>query len=148
MATWTLDLAQVTQETGRWINLNLDRLVPFLFNLLGALGIFIVAWIAASLLAEFGRSTLKRTGIDDRLSQLVSGTSEPTISVGKWLGLIVFWVVLLLGVVGALDVLRLSGISQPLAQLLNEIFAYVPRIIGGLIVAVLAWGVATVTKLV
>ncbi|MEN9255146.1 MAG: mechanosensitive ion channel [Gloeomargarita sp. SZTDM-1c_bins_89] len=148
MATWTLDLAQVTQETGRWINLNLDRLVPFLFNLLGALGIFIVAWIAASLLAEFGRSTLKRTGIDDRLSQLVSGTSEPTISVGKWLGLIVFWVVLLLGVVGALDVLQLSGISQPLAQLLNEIFAYVPRIIGGLIVAVLAWGVATVTKLV
>ncbi|MCS7225880.1 MAG: mechanosensitive ion channel [Gloeomargarita sp. SKYB31] len=146
--TGGLQLAQVTTGTERWINLNFERLVPFLFNLLGALGIFIIAWIVASLLGRVTQTILKRTGIDDRLSQLVSGTVEPPISVGKWLGQIIFWLVLLLGLVGALDVLNLSGVSQPLTRLLDEIFTYAPRLIGGLILAVIAWGVATVTKLV
>lgn len=141
-------LAQLTTQGERWINLNFERLVPFVFNLLGALGVFIIAWIAASLLAKGAQTILKRTGIDDRLSQLVSGAAEPQISIGQWLGRIIFWLVLLLGLVGALDVLNLSGVSQPLTRLLDEIFTYVPRLVGGSILAIIAWGIATVTKLV
>lgn len=131
-----------------WININTERLVPFLLNLLGAIGIFIIAWIIASILAKFSQNITKQTGIDRQLSRLIVGTDEAEISAGKLVAQVVFWLVLLLGLVGALDVLKLTGISQPLTRLLDEIFAYLPKLFGGIILAVIAWGVATITKLV
>ncbi len=141
-------LVAQTSPIDSWIAIDWERLAPFLLNLMGALSIFILAWIAAILLSSIGQSVLKRTGIDRQLSELVSGTAETPIQAGKLVGQIVFWVVLVLGLVGALDVLKLTGISQPLIQFLNEVFAYVPRLLGGLVLAVIAWAVATVTKLV
>ena len=140
-------LAQTGTMNGL-IPINWERLAPFLLNLMGALGIFIIAWIAAILLSGIGQNILKRTGVDTRLSELISGTAETPIQAGKLVGQIIFWLVLALGLVGALDVLKLTGVSQPLTQLLNEVFAYAPKLLGGLILALIAWALATVTKLV
>ncbi len=140
-------LAQTGTMNGL-IPIDWERLRPFLLNLMGALGIFIIAWIAAILLSGIGQNILKRTGVDTRLSELISGTAETPIQAGKLVGQIIFWLVLVLGLVGALDVLKLTGVSQPLTQLLNEVFAYAPKLLGGLILALIAWALATVTKLV
>ena len=140
-------IATTTMPQG-WLNLNLELLLPFLSNLLAALSVFIIAWIVASILAKVSQNISKRTGIDRQLSQLIFGTDESEVSAGKLLAQIVFWLVLLLGLVGALDVLKLTGISQPLNRLLDEIFAYLPKLFGGVILAVIAWGVATITKVV
>lgn len=140
-------LAQAGTMNGL-IALDWERLAPFLLNLMGALGIFIIAWIVATILSGVGQNVLKRTGLDNRLSELVPGTAEAPMQAGKLVGQIIFWVVIGLGLVGALDVLKLTGVSQPLTQLLNEVFAYAPKLLGGLILAVIAWALATVTKLV
>jgi hypothetical protein len=143
--------APILTQTGTmdsWIALDWERLAPFLLNLMGALGIFIIAWIVATILSGVGQNVLKQTGLDNRLSELVSDTAEAPMQAGKLVGQIIFWLVIGLGLVGAFDVLKLTGISQPLTQLLNEVFAYAPKLLGGLILAVIAWVLATVTKLV
>lgn len=83
-------LAQTGTMNGL-IPIDWKSLRPFLLNLMGALGIFIIAWIAAILLSGIGQNILKRTGVDTRLSELISGTAETPIQAGKLVGQIIFW---------------------------------------------------------
>jgi mechanosensitive ion channel-like protein len=55
---------------------------------------------------------------------------DPKKSVGARLGEVVYWLVLLVGVVAALTVLQLGAVATPLNNLLSNVFSYVPNIIG------------------
>jgi hypothetical protein len=48
--------------------------------------------------------------------------------------------------VAFLEVLGLTVIVDPINQMLTELFAYLPRILAGLIIAVIAWIVAVVAR--
>jgi len=51
-------------------------------------------------------------------------------SVGVELGRLVYWLVWLVGLVAALQPLGLSGVLTPVTALTNEVFAFLPRLIG------------------
>jgi hypothetical protein len=51
-------------------------------------------------------------------------------SVGTELGRLAYWVVWLVGLVAALQPLGLSGVLTPVTALTNEVFAFLPRLIG------------------
>lgn len=71
--------------------------------------------------------------------------SDPKKSTGYQLGQLGYWLVLLLGVIGALTILGLTSVVTPLSGLLTSILAFIPNIVGaaliffvGLVVATLA----------
>ncbi|HET7710221.1 MAG TPA: mechanosensitive ion channel [Sphingomicrobium sp.] len=51
-------------------------------------------------------------------------------SVGTELGRLAYWVIWLVGLVAALQPLGLSGVLTPVTALTNEVFAFLPRLIG------------------
>ncbi len=51
-------------------------------------------------------------------------------SVGKELGRLAYWLVWLVGLIAALQPLGLSSVLTPVTNLTNEVFAFLPRIIG------------------
>src|SRR5574339_298067 len=51
-------------------------------------------------------------------------------SVGTELGRLVYWLVWLVGLIAALQPLGLSGVLTPVTALTNEVFAFLPRLIG------------------
>ncbi|WP_309603122.1 mechanosensitive ion channel [Sphingomonas sp.] len=51
-------------------------------------------------------------------------------SVGKELGRLAYWLVWLVGLIAALQPLGLSEVMTPLTRMTNEIFAYIPRMVG------------------
>jgi hypothetical protein len=51
-------------------------------------------------------------------------------SVGKELGRLAYWLVWLVGLIAALQPLGLSGVLTPVTALTNEVFAFLPRLLG------------------
>ena len=51
-------------------------------------------------------------------------------SVGTELGRLAYWLVWLVGLIAALQPLGLSGVLTPVTALTNEVFAFLPRLLG------------------
>ncbi len=106
---------------------------------------FIVAW-SISLVVE---GLLRRTQLDNRLAAWISGANDSDAAppIEKWVGAVVFWIIMLLVLVGVLDSLQLRMVSQPLNTFLNQIFGFVPKIVSAAILLGVAWVLASVLKL-
>ncbi len=116
-------------------------------TLLAGLGILFVSWLAALILAALVRAGLRRTTLDERLAEAISGPdAETRIDLEKWIARIVFYVVLLIGVVGFFNAIELPAVSGPLQSLLNDIAGFVPGLVGALAILLVAWVIARVVR--
>jgi len=112
-------------------------------NLVGALAILVVGWIVAGWLARLVRVGLEKTGLVRRLSKIVTDVdTEDAMTVEKWIGKSIFFILMLFVLIGFFQVLGLNQITQPISGFLNEIFVYLPRLIGPIVLVVIAWVVA------
>ena len=115
-----------------------------LLNLVGAVAILFVGWLVALFVSGTVQKLLNQTDLDDRLARTLTGSSN--INIEKILGAVAFWLIMLVALVAALDVLKLSMVSQPLNELLNSVFGFLPKFGAALLWSGLAWIVATVLK--
>ena len=116
-------------------------------NFLAALAFLFGGWLVALIAAALVRAGLRRTTLDERLAQAISGgEGGQQIDLEKWIARLVFYIILLFGVVGFLDRLNLQAVSSPLQTLLDQIALFVPGLLGALAVLLIAWVVASVVK--
>ena len=113
-------------------------------QLLGALGIFILGWVIAVLVRAGARRSLGALRINERFVRL-TGTG---VDIEGAVGLGLFWVVLLFTLVAVFNSLDLATVSGPFTAFTTELFAYAPRLLGGLALALLAWLLASVVRMV
>jgi hypothetical protein len=125
------------------IGYNLGEILP---GLLGAIAILLLGWLIAVLVSATIRGLLHRTSLDNRLSSWVTGRPESQIKVEQWASAIVFWVIMILVLVAALNALNLTTVSEPLNNFLNQIFAFLPKLGAAAILVGIAWVLATLTK--
>ncbi|MGF1499275.1 MAG: mechanosensitive ion channel [Elainellaceae cyanobacterium] len=125
------------------------RFGTFIPNLLGAIAILIIGWLLATIAASLVKGLLNRTSIDNRIANWLTGQSGEGTSppVEQWTAAAVYWIILLFTLVAVFNALNLDIVSGPLNDFLEQIFAYLPRIGGALLILGLAWLVATVAKL-
>ncbi|MFB2772978.1 mechanosensitive ion channel [Pelatocladus sp. BLCC-F211] len=133
-----------------YVQNSFQQIVAFLPRLLGAVAILLVGWLIAAGVAALTRGILNRTQIDNRIAAGVVGRedSRDLPQVEKLISNLVFWGILLLTLVAVLDTLELRVASQPLNTFLNQIGDFLPRLVGALIFAAVAWLVATIVKLI
>lgn len=119
----------------------------FLPSLIWAIVILIAGWIVATIAASITKGILKRTSLDDRLANMVMG-QDPNrdVPVEAWIATAVYWVILIFTLIAFLNALNLEVVSEPLNQFLQEIFQYLPRIGGALLLLAVAWATATIVK--
>jgi len=130
-----------------------DRLIPddlglLLSQLIGAIALLILGWLIATLVATGVKQLLNRTGLDNRLTEWVSGEAHErlTIPIEVWISRITFWVIMLLAIIAALNALNLTEVSRPLNKFLEEITGFLPRIGSAIGLSILAWIIATIVK--
>ena len=111
-------------------------------QLLGALAIFILGWFIAVLVRAAARKTLGFVGVNHRFGKLTS----THVDIEGAVGLALFWVVILLTLIAVFNSLNLAIVSGPFSAFTTQIFVYAPRILGGLVLALLAWLVASVVR--
>jgi hypothetical protein len=102
---------------------------------------------SSAIAASITRNLLKRTDVDNRLASLVTGSrgvSQPNVE--NWAAIIVFWVIFIIAIVAFLNQLQLTAVAEPLNSFLNQIFTFLPKLGGAIILLAVAWILATLAK--
>ena len=121
----------------------LTRIMAYIPVLLGALLILIVGWIVAKAIRRIVDGLLKVTRFDTLADKTgisrILRKGDLTISARELISRFVYWLIIIMVLVMAVDALGLPKGSDVLAGL----FAYVPRVIAALLVLVVAMFLAS-----
>lgn len=123
------------------------QLSAFLPSLLAAIAILIAGWFIATIAAAIIRSLLKRTDLDNRFVRWFSGEQASRANVEGWIAAIVYWLIMAFVLIAFLNALQLQVVSEPLNAFLQQIFGYLPKIGGAVVLLAIAWVLATLCKL-
>lgn len=116
----------------------LETVLTYLPNILGALLILLVGWLGARILQRLVINLLSGLGLD-RVSEKanvssVLGTTKPSAIIG----LIVYVMVLVFAVIGALNALALEAITAPASNMIALILQALPAIFAAGLILVIA----------
>ena len=120
-----------------------DTLGQHLPKIAGALAILIIGWLVAVVVRAGVRKALSML----KLNQRVSKGGEVTINLESGIAKGVYWVILLIVLIAVFNVLDLELVSKPLDALVSQVFEYVPRLVGGGVLLLVAWLLGTVVRM-
>lgn len=133
------------QET---LNQIIGSIVAYLPNLIGALTILLVGWLIALIVSVAVRSVLKRTRLASKISGAMGGVEEgKTRNAAQVIGKGLFWLIMILVLIAFFQALRLTLVTDPLQRLMNQVFQFLPQLIGAGILLLIAWITAAVSRL-
>ncbi|MDH4207935.1 MAG: mechanosensitive ion channel [Anaerolineae bacterium] len=116
-------------------------------TLVGAVLVLLVGWLVALVVSAVVRRVLRRTTVDNRLAGWIRGEEAAEgIEAERWIARGVFWMVMIFVLVAFFQVLGLTLITEPLNQLLIQVFQYAPRLLGGGLLLLVAWIVASILR--
>lgn len=111
-------------------------------RVLGAVLILVAAWfIGKAVKWALAKGVDRIPG-----ASKASLSDNPKHSVGNSLGDVAFWLILLFGVVAALGVMNLGQVISPLNTLLNQIAAFLPNVLGAVLIFFIGFVVATLAR--
>ena len=95
-------------------------------SLISAIAILVIGLIIAFVVSKTVGKVLQKTEVDQKLTQWVTGerNSSAVANIEKWIETAVFWLVMVFVIIAFLQALNLTGVSTPLNNLLNTIFAF------------------------
>lgn len=128
----------------------ITQIIDFIPELLAALAILLIGLLIAAIAKAIVRGILNRTSIDNRIAGAVLGRTDrrDLPQVEGFLSNLVFWIITLFTIVAVLNALNLEVVSRPLGGFLNQIFDFIPRVVGAAIWLGVAWLVASLVKTV
>lgn len=112
-------------------------------NLVAAVFVLVLGWVAAVIIRGLVQAALKRTQLDTKLAKWALGEqaaerlpTETVISKG------VYYLTLVLVLVAFFDTLGLRFINEPLNRMLGQVFEFAPRIVSAAAILFLGWVLA------
>jgi len=138
-------LAQASTTTSFSLE-NLLKPDGILFQLVFAIAILVGGWVVAIFFSSMTEGLLKRTDIDNKLANWLTGSRSSNLPIEKWAATTVFWIIILFTLVGFFQFLRLDAVATPLNSLLAQVASFLPKLGGAAILAGIAWILATVSK--
>ncbi|NEO30652.1 MAG: mechanosensitive ion channel [Symploca sp. SIO3C6] len=132
------------------LNSFLDQIIGFLPKILGAGALLALAWLLATVVKLLVAGILGTFGLDERLNEQINSTSESStdnqLSISQTIGNFLYWFIFLLFLPSVLSTLGLQGTLLPVQELLNEILAILPNILGATLIAVIGWLIAQIVR--
>ena len=110
--------------------------------ILAAIVILLLGWIIALIVAAGVKKLLQKLNTNHRLSSATG--HKPNIE--NLLSKLVFWFVIILAVVGALNVLNINGVSDPFSNMVSRVLAFIPNLLAAVAVGFIGWILAGLVK--
>jgi Conserved TM helix len=111
-------------------------------NILGAVAILIVGYIFALV----ARAAVHKMLSMLRVNSVVGQSAGKPIDIEGSVALAAFWFVLLVTLLGVFNSLKLDQLSGPVAGMIAQIMTYVPHLLAGTMLLLLAWIAATLVR--
>lgn len=119
-----------------------NTLLETLPGILIALAWLAAGWIVAIIVRGIVRKALGFLKLNDRI---VAFTGSK-IDVQSGIAIGVYYLILLLALVGFFSALKLPQVSEPLESLAQQVLDYLPNLIAGLVLMLVAWLLATIVQ--
>jgi hypothetical protein len=130
----------------------LDEILTALPQLVYAAVLLGIAWLLATLCRLLLVRGLRSFSLDDRLNTVVSDeesvSTPPPILISETLGDILYWLIFLLFLPAILGVLGLQGALEPVQSMVNQFLAFLPNIVGALVIGLVGWFLARIIRLI
>ncbi|WDZ51967.1 mechanosensitive ion channel [Acinetobacter vivianii] len=110
--------------------------------ILAAIVILLVGWIIALVVAAGVKKLLQKLDTNHKLSSATGRAPNIENLISK----LVFWFIMILAVVGALNVLNISGVSDPFSNMVGRILAFIPNLLAAVAVGFIGWIVARLVR--
>ncbi|NKB65842.1 MAG: mechanosensitive ion channel [Candidatus Latescibacteria bacterium] len=121
-------------------------LVPSV-DILLPLGILVVGWLVALVVKVLIQRLLHRTELDDKFARLILGEKTAArIRPEVWISKGVYYLLMLFVLVAFFEGVGLTLVTQPLNQLLVQIFVFMPVLLSAGLLLLLAWIVARLLR--
>ena len=115
----------------------LNEILALLPNILGAIIIAAVFWFVATIVKRIVTNLLAATGVDNIGRKFGLGRTAGSQSLSSIIGTIVFVLILIPGIISALEQLQIEAISDPATDMLNQVLDFVPKLFAAAIVLAL-----------
>lgn len=119
-----------------------QTLLDALPSIVGAIVVLIVGWFVAVLLRAIVRQGLHAAKVNERLRS----TTDASMDIEGGASAIVYWIVLLVAIIGFFNVLNLEQVSSTLQGLVDQFVGYAPKLVAGAVLMLVAWILATVLR--
>ena len=106
----------------------LNEVLAMLPNILGAVIIGAVFWFIANIVKKIVANLLAATGIDNIGRKVGLGGGAGKQSLSSILGTVVFVLILIPGIISALEQLQIRAISEPATDMLNQVLDLLPKL--------------------
>lgn len=111
-------------------------------TVMSALAILVIGWIVAVLVRGTAKRAMQWLQLDER-ARSAAGVMVP---MEGFIAGLLFWLVLLITLVGVFNALNLQQVSSTLGALVSQIMNYLPKLLAGCVVGAIAWVVAIFVK--
>ncbi len=119
--------------------------IQFLPNLIGALVVFLIGWAIAVALGRLVTQIFKALRINQVVDKLGLAKAQFKLEIDKWLGILTQWFFILVFLMAAADILRLTEVTS----FLKSVILYVPHIIVAIVILLIAiWIAGALQKIV
>ena len=110
--------------------------------ILSAVAILFIGWIVALLVAGGIKKVLEKLGTNQKLSSATGHRSNIENIVSR----IVFWIILIIAVIGALNVLNLTSVSGPFSNMIQQFLLFIPQLLAAAAVGFIGWIIANLVR--
>lgn len=111
-------------------------------SILGALAFLVVGWIVAIIVRALVRKGLGYL----KTNQRIESATGHKLDVQGGISIGVYYVILLMAFIGFFNALDLQLVSGPLQALVDQVFAYAPKLAAGVVLMLVAWLLATILR--
>ena len=124
-----------------------NSIVAMLPNLIMGILLIIVAWVVATLVKKAIQAGLEAINLDDKLAGWGAvKTAEQGRSTIDMLAKVFYYLVWILFLPGIFETFGLTSVYQPIQNMVNTALAYLPNIIGAVVLIVVAFVVGKFVK--
>ena len=106
----------------------LNEILALLPNILGAIIIAAVFWFVANIVKRIVTNLLSATGVDSIGRKFGLGSTASSQSLSSIIGTVVFVLILIPGIISALEQLQIEAISEPATDMLNQVLDFIPKL--------------------
>lgn len=127
------------------IQAGLNQLTPYLFKVAGALALLFVAFVVATVVRMLLSKLLAKVGLDEKFAR-VEPEEAVTTSLSRTISEAAYWLIFLLFLPGILGTLELSGMLDPVNEMVREITAFLPNVLGAIVLFAIGYFVARIIQ--
>lgn len=115
-----------------------DQLQP----ILAAVVFFIIGWIIALAVAAGTKKLLGVIGTNRYLASATGKSPNYEAIISK----LVFWFVLIIALIGAMNVLNITGVSGPFSDMISQVLGFLPKLVAATVIGFIGWVVARLVR--